>query len=256
MKMRNGAFLSEKMEYTVMDVEQDIRDNKISLGSVISAAEAARCIQLTLNDDGRIFAYDVSIEEIASHKKDKGRDSLILFKTKLSQELIDAGLADTPAKMCSYVYTKVCARVRNGKMNAHHYNSKDLLRIKEALDKPLAIIKTKAADGSYRLAILTSVRDYRSNLSLVILQEDKNMGDNYIPSIYGREKVAKYLYHQQEQGNLIYLGDTEPIREVTSKKDKDYLNILISRWEKEQGKIPDKNKCVKSPGRKKRTNVM
>lgn len=234
-KIGDGKWLDEDTHkpYPVENILVDISNKRISLGILISIAERNETLDFHLDEDsGQVVAYNTDLEGM---KKEQGKkmpsDSLIIFREVMPKVLVDAGLADSPAKLTKYVYDKICARFPNHKRHAHGLDNDTLEKIKKALDEPLAVIRSKTKSGDAAIAVLTKEPDWENRPTLVIMQQDKDRGDNYIASIYGKENVAKYLKNQWKEGNLIQLSkDIETLITGLSEPDKAILKEVVENF--------------------------
>jgi len=162
----------------------------------------------------------------------------LLFTERVPKEVVDEGLlTQAPVRISNFVYSKIIARNENEKRHAHHYAKETLEQIQEALDEPLAIIRSPGEDGSMVVAILTKTPDYQGDPSLVIIGVDKESEDNYVKSIYGKRHVAEYLQRQLSKGNLAYLAPD--IKEALNALDKVNHEMLeeVIRGYKQQNQL-------------------
>lgn len=215
---------------TIDDVITEITNKRISLAEVIRLAESNEDFSFDIDENGQFNAYNTTLEQASKDRKNLKSDSLILFRETMPKQLVDAGLADSPTKISAFVYDKVKSRVDNAKRHGHHYDDADLQKIKIALDKPLAIIRSKTKDGSAAVAVLTSVPDFKNHPSLVILQKDEERGDNWISSIYGKDNVVGYLKKQQKDGNMLFLKEdiADILSDALSEEDVKTLKEMVS----------------------------
>ena len=194
--------------YPIERIMTDIANKRISVGRLFLAAEKNKDFSIELDEnEGTLRAYNVSLEEMKERKNKRiPSDALIVFREVMPKRLVEMGLADSPVKCTKFVFDKIVAKAANWRRNGHHFNEDELIAICKELDNPLAVIKTETNSGDMAIAILTRRPDYYGNPTLVILAEDNERGDNYIASVYGRAKVANYLYSQQEKGNLVVVN--------------------------------------------------
>ena len=199
--MSNGRPISEKTILT------DIANRRILISSLIAAAEKAGNLEMEIDlETGKTGIYNRTLEDMSKCKRAEfGSDALILFaETFDAKEVKDLNiLQEGPIKLSSYVYNKIRSLNRG---YGHHYTDEELQQVKAQLETPLAVIRTRTKDGGAAVAVLTKARDYKGNLSLVIIAPDEANGDNYITSIYGKENGLHYLLMQQEKGTVTYIS--------------------------------------------------
>ena len=181
---------------------------------------------------------------------------MYIFRDTLPKILVDQGLADSPAKISGFVYDKVVAKFKNYHRNAHGYSVDALKAVKTALDDPVAIIKVPSPDGSVRVAVVTQIPDHRQALSVVIMQHDRDSGDNFVCSVYGKTELINFLKRHQDEGNLMYIRDALCLRgqaAVEGKSEK--LEQILERYQaelrerKEEKELsPDEGKVKKRGG--------
>ena len=214
--------------YPVANILNDIANRRLSLGQIISFAEKNREFKLDMDmERGRVTAYNARLEDVPERNHKLSSDSLIVFRETMPKKLVDAGLADSPAKITKFVYDKICARVSNEQRNAHGYTNGLLREIRDALDEPVAIVRSKTKDGDAALVVVTRVPDRAGYLAMVVMQKDEKCEDNWIASIYGKKKIANYLINQHNEGNLLYLGDVNVIMDQVSEADKRKMETVI-----------------------------
>lgn len=229
-KIGDDLFLDadRNCDYPLACVLNDISNKRISLGQIIGLAEENENFKMDIDGQGKLSVYNTTLEDAPKRRRSMSSDSLIMFRETMPKKLVDAGLADNPAKITAFVYDKICARAANAKRNGHHFDNDTLLKIRDALNDPLAIVSTKTKSGDAALAVLTRVPDFKGLPSLVIIQKDEERGDNWISSVYGKNHVAGYLLKQQKEGNLLYIGDDiQTLMEQMDDKDKKKLKEVI-----------------------------
>lgn len=204
-------FIPVNKPYPKERIYRDIANQRIYIGELLlqlgKNPNALKAMEF--DEKGNLKVYNSTLEEVQEEKIQLKSDALILFVAKFtSEEIKEQGdlLDDEPVKLPYFVYEKIKATHQTAKMNAHHFSDEALREVKERLDHPLAIIRTKTKDGGEAIAVLTGAKDYKGNLTMVVMAPDEKRGDNYISSIYGKERVVSYLKHQQEAGNLSYIN--------------------------------------------------
>ena len=228
--MSNGRPISEKTILT------DIANRRILISSLIAAAEKAGNLEMEIDlETGKTGIYNRTLEDMSKCKRAEfGSDALILFaETFDAKEVKDLNiLQEGPIKLSSYVYNKIRSLNRG---HGHHYTDEELQQVKAQLETPLAVIRTRTKDGGAAVAVLTKARDYKGNLSLVIIAPDEANGDNYITSIYGKENGLHYLLMQQEKGTVTYISPNllSDLGDSISTKDKEIAKEIL-RHEKEK----------------------
>lgn len=230
-RMSNGQPITEKTILT------DIANHRILISSLIAAAEKAGNLEMEIDlETGETGIYNRTLEDMSKCKRAEfGSDALILFtETFDAKEVKDLNiLQEGPIKLSSYVYNKI--RSLNGGGHGHHYTDEELQQVKAQMETPLAVIRTKTKDGGAAVAVLTKARDYKGNLSLVIIAPDEANGDNYITSIYGKENSLHYLLMQQEKGMVTYINPNllAELGDKISTKDKEIAKEIL-KHEKEK----------------------
>lgn len=228
--MSNGRPISEKTILT------DIANRRILISSLIAAAEKTGNLEMEIDlETGKTGIYNRTLEDMIKCKRAEfGSDALILFaETFDAKEVKDLNiLQEGPIKLSSYVYNKIRSLNRG---YGHHYTDEELQQVKAQLETPLAVIRTRTKDGGAAVAVLTKARDYKGNLSLVIIAPDEANGDNYITSIYGKENGLHYLLMQQEKGTVTYISPNllAELGDNISAKDKEIAKEILRR-EKEK----------------------
>lgn len=230
-------------------VIRDVENCVIPLSAVIEKAEKNPNFNLEFDhENGQVFAYDGRFEDIQKQRSTEWlkADKMYIFKDTLPKILVDQGLADSPTKISGFVYDKLVAKVRTSYRNAHGYDMEGLIAVKAALDDPVAVVKVPSPDGSVRVAVVTQIPDHRNALSMVVLQNDNDSGDNFVCSIYGKTELINFLKRHQDAGNLIYLRDALCLRGQAAVEGKtEKLETLLEQYQsdsKEKREEKDKRR--------------
>ena len=223
--------------YAVRDVETHV----LSLGTIIEKAELNPEFNLALDrENGQLYAYSGYMDNIQDNRNGQflRTDAMYVFKTYMPKQLVDQGLADAPIKISGYVFDKVRATFSRGDyFHGHHFDKSDLLKIRDAIDDPVAIIKCEAPDGGVRLAVITTVPDFKDNLSMVILQSDDVTQDSCVCSVYGKNNIIDSIHREQNFGNLLYLGDTKVLKgQATTWAMERMLKEIVKKYDKDHPK--------------------
>lgn len=245
--------------YPKTKLYNDISNQRVHISDLIAMIEKhGNALSNAEIDEktGHMYVYNATIENVKSEPH-LNSDALILFlATFTSEEIKEQNilLEDAPIKLSQYVYDKITSDSQTKRMNGHHYSQEMLLDIKEHLDHPLAVIKTKTKDGGAAIAVLTGAKDYKGDLTLVIMAPDKERHDNYITSMYGKEYIVPYLTRQREAGNIAYINPEikKQLQEKLSEQDMQTLTDLLQDIQKEQMQAKTTMKSIQSIVQRKR----
>lgn len=156
----------------------------------------------------------INLQEALERVYEKGErlEMGILFMEDMPA-LLEPYLLNAPTFVSGYVMDKITARLNHHRediLHPHNIKPDQLLRVREALSEPVAIVKNKG-----RLVVVTDVLDYKKDLIMAVIDINERMGSNWVASMYGKDNLLLMLYNRQESGDILYLNEKKIIQALS-----------------------------------------